>query len=79
MAVGKTKGRGRQDREHQSAQTVKAIYVYPLQADFRARMGVPEPVGIVALQPGQGLDGDAWASQGKRPANHILASSPVVC
>ena len=62
-AVGKTKGRGRQDREHQSAKTVKAIYVYPLQADFRARMGVPEPVGIVALQPGEGLDGHAWASQ----------------
>ena len=63
MAVGKTKGRGRQDREHQNAKTVKAIYVYPLQADFRARMGVPEPVGIVALQPGEGLDGDDWASQ----------------
>lgn len=63
VAVGKTKGRGRQDREHQSAKTVKAIYVYPLQANWRARMGVPEPVGLVALQPGQGLDGDAWASQ----------------
>lgn len=63
VAVGKTKGRGRQDREHHSAKTVKAIYVYPLEADFRARMGVPEPVGLVALQPGQGLDGDAWASQ----------------
>ena len=63
VAVGKTKGRGRQDREHQSAKTVKAIYVYPLEADFRARMGVPEPVGLIALEPGQGLDGDAWASQ----------------
>jgi len=63
VAVGKTKGRGRQDREHQHAQTVKAIYVYPLQEDFRARMGVPQPVGIAALQPGEGLDGEAWASQ----------------
>ena len=63
VAVGKTKGRGRLDREHQSAKTVKAIYVYPLQADFRARMGVPEPVGLIALQPCEGLDGDAWASQ----------------
>ena len=62
-AVGKTKGRGRQDRENLNAKTVKAIYVYPLQADFRARMGVPEPVGLIALQPGEGLDGDAWASQ----------------
>ena len=63
IAVGKTKGRGRQDREHQSAKTVKAIYLYPLQASWRARMGVPEPVGLIALQPGDGLDGDAWASQ----------------
>ena len=63
IAVGKTKGRGRQDREHQSAKTIKTIYVYPLLADFRARMGVPEPVGLVALEPGQGLDGDGWASQ----------------
>ena len=63
VAVGKTKGRGRQDRKNLNAKTVKAIYVYPLQADFRARMGVPEPVGLIALQPGQGLDGDAWASQ----------------
>ena len=62
-AVGKTKGRGRQDREHQRAKTVKAIYVYPLEADFRARMGVPEPVGLIALEPGEGLDGEAWASQ----------------
>ena len=63
VAVGKTKGRGRQDREHLQDKTVKAIYVYPLQADFRARMGVPEPVGLVALEPGQGLDGHAWADQ----------------
>ena len=62
-AVGKTKGRGRQDREHQSAKTIKTIYVYPLQASWRACMGVPEPVGLIALEPGQGLDGDAWASQ----------------
>jgi hypothetical protein len=62
-AVGKTKGRGRQDREHQSAKTVKAIYMYPLQASWRARMGVPEPLGLIALQAGEGLDGDAWASQ----------------
>jgi len=26
-------------------------------------MGVPEPVGLMALEPGEGLDGDAWASQ----------------
>jgi hypothetical protein len=36
VAVGKTKGRGRQDRGHQSAKTVKAIHMYPLQASWHA-------------------------------------------
>jgi len=26
-------------------------------------MGVAEPVGLIAMQPEEGLDGDAWASQ----------------
>ena len=63
VAVGHTQGRGRQDRHTQRAKTVKAIYVYALEAHFRTRMGVAEPVGPVALEIGDGLDGDAWAQQ----------------
>ncbi len=61
LAVGHSQGRGRQDRTHQASKSVKAIYVYALQADFRARMGVPEPRGPEPLQPGEGLDGPEWA------------------
>ncbi len=63
LAVGHSQGRGRQDRTHQAAKSVKAIYVYALEADFRARMGVPEPCGPKPLQPGEGLDGPEWALQ----------------
>lgn len=61
LAVGHSQGRGRQDRAHQAAKSVKAIYVYALATDWRQRMGVPEPRGPEPLQPGQGLDGHEWA------------------
>ncbi len=61
LAVGHSQGRGRQDRAHDNAKSVKAIYVYALAADWRERMGVPEPRGPEPLHPGQGLDGHEWA------------------
>lgn len=61
VAVGTSQGRGRQDRQHEHAKSVKTIYVYALESDFRARMGVAEPLGRPALEPGAGLDGDEWA------------------
>ena len=61
LAVGHSQGRGRQDRAHQAAKSVKAIYVYALATDWRTRMGVLEPSGPEPLQPGQGLDGHEWA------------------
>lgn len=33
--LGKTKGRGRFDPEHECTQTIKDIYVYPLESDWR--------------------------------------------
>jgi hypothetical protein len=61
LAVGHSRGRGRQDRAHQATKSVKAIYVYALAADWRERMGVPEPRGPEPLHPGEGLDGHEWA------------------
>lgn len=61
LAVGHSQGRGRQDRGHEKAKSVKAIYVYALAANWRERMGVPEPRGPEPLQPGEGLDGHEWA------------------
>jgi len=61
VAVGHSQGRGRQDRAHEKAKSVKAIYVYALAADWRARMGVSEPRVPQPLHPGEGLEGPHWA------------------
>jgi len=62
LEIGKTQGRGRQDRTHDHAKTVKSIYVYPLETDWRTRMGVSEPPALAALEVTEGLDGDAWTA-----------------
>jgi hypothetical protein len=63
LCIGRTAGRGRQDRHTRSSETVKAVYVYPLAADFRARMGITEAAGPPALASGAGLDAPRWAEQ----------------
>ena len=63
IEIGRTKGRCRQDREHSHAKSVKAIYVYPLQAAFRQRLGGVEPVVANALGLAEGLADDGWAQQ----------------
>jgi len=60
IEVGQTQGRGRQDSAHQHAETVKAIYLYPLESDFRSRMGIELPVRE-ARQITEGLEGEQWA------------------
>ncbi len=63
--VGQTKGRGRNDRGRCSPESVKDLYVYPLVADFRGRMGVPLEGGSylrpLALEHGHGAA--EWAKQ----------------
>jgi hypothetical protein len=61
IAVGMTKGRGRQDRFKQSALSAKAIYVYPLKSDFRQRMGLSADAGLGGLNPADGLEAEDWA------------------
>jgi len=80
VAVGHTQGRGRQDRHTQCAKSIKAIYVYALQADWRTRLGVAEPAGALALEIGDGLDADAWAQHefgGARLGDRRLSSRLV--
>ena len=60
IEVGLTQGRGRQDSAHQHAETVKAIYLYPLENNFRHLMGIERPVRE-ALEITAGLEGDQWA------------------
>ncbi len=59
IEVGQTQGRGRQDSAHAHAETVKTIYLYALEKDFRNRMGVQRPVRQ-ALEITEGLEGDQW-------------------
>ena len=63
--IGQTKGRGRNDTEHSSPASVKDVYVYPLVADFRSRMGVPQDRGsyLRPLALEAGLGNGEWAKQ----------------
>jgi hypothetical protein len=63
LYVGRTQGRGRQDREMKAAKSRKDIYVYPLVADFRARLGLAPGAGLVPLGPAAGLQEETWAEQ----------------
>ncbi len=59
--IGRTKGRGRQDVLKKHEETIKDIYVYPLEQDFRNQMGLAENSGQGALEIHSGLDGEQWA------------------
>lgn len=45
--VGKTKGRGRNDRHNERALSIKDIYMYPLRRDFRAILKGDKPYKAV--------------------------------
>jgi hypothetical protein len=63
--IGQTKGRGRNDSGRRSPESVKDVYVYPLVADFRRRMGVPPQRGsyLRPLALEHGLGATEWAEQ----------------
>ena len=63
IEVGQTSGRGRQDRFNEQALSPKAIFVYPLENDFRARMELSPNAGRGALTPTDGLEDDVWAQE----------------
>jgi hypothetical protein len=68
LYLGDSGGRGRQDHHHATDEPAKAIYIYPLQADWRARLGVgaaPPPASLSPgpLAAGAGLDASHWAEQ----------------
>jgi hypothetical protein len=63
IRVGRTRGRGRQDRFRQAAETTKDIYVYPLESDFRSKLGLAADAGRSALGPADGMETDTWAEK----------------
>jgi hypothetical protein len=58
--IGRTKGRGRQDRDMAMGQSVKEIYVHPLEPSFRVMIGLPPNSGRSALALDDGVDTDHW-------------------
>ena len=62
LAIGRSQGRGRQDRQHLHAKSIKDIYVYALEPQWRALMGVAPPPEPQVLQIAQGLDEAQWAA-----------------
>jgi hypothetical protein len=63
IRVGQTKGRGRQDRFRQATETIKDIYVYPIEKDFRSQLGLAIDAGCSILAPADGLDSETWAEK----------------
>jgi len=61
IRVGKTRGRGRQDRFNQWGLSEKEIYVYPIEGDFRKRMDLSSDAGLGPLVVGEGVEADDWA------------------
>jgi len=61
--IGKTKGRGRNDRYTKKNESVKDIYIYVLDDHFRKHAGLPpEPVNeIKPIDIIYGLESDKWA------------------
>lgn len=63
IRVGSTKGRGRQDRFRKSTETTKDIYVYPVEKDFRSKLGLAADAGRSILEPADGLESETWAEK----------------
>lgn len=62
--LGQTKGRGRDDRYSQKEKSIKDIYVYVLEPDFRSLAGLAEPVWRYApMDIETGLGASEWAGQ----------------
>lgn len=59
--IGQTRGRGRQDRAGAMGESVKQIYVYPLEDSFRALMGVPPNDRGRPLAFDAQIEADRWA------------------
>ena len=60
--VGHTAGRGRQDRAHTRAGTVKSVYMYELEPRWRRQLGLARVAAAPALAPGDGLDSTQWTA-----------------
>ena len=70
VCVGPTAGRGRCDRAHRSARTVKSVYLYELAPHWRRTLDVARVEAAPSRSPGEGLDSAQWA-------HHELGGAPL--
>ena len=61
VPIGRTAGRGRQDRDNRRAAGRKQVLMYELDRRWRKRLGVPWVDALPRLEPGAGLDSGQWA------------------
>ena len=61
LRLGRTTGRGRQDRGKRDAQAIRTVYIYEIEGSWRRRLGVPSVAHAPVLEPGEGLDSAHWA------------------
>ena len=80
LCVGKTAGRGRQDRAKRRAKTVKTVFMYELARNWRRALGVPWVSHAPVLQPGEGLNGSEWVANefGGAPLGDTRLSARLV-
>jgi hypothetical protein len=80
IRVGSTKGRGRQDRFRQATETTKDIYVYPVEKNFRSKLGLAADAGGSILGPADGLESETWAEKefGGAPLGDVRLSKRLV-
>jgi hypothetical protein len=78
--VGRSKGFGQQEFPIEKKESVKDIYVYPINEDFRVKIGLPEDAGLSALAVASGLNGDHWAKKefGNAPLGDKRLSNRLV-
>lgn len=63
VRVGCSQGRGRQGRRDELVETVKDIYLYPLEKDFRIKLGVAEQRQPCSVEVADSLGADQWAEK----------------
>lgn len=63
LMIGKSQGRGRQDQAKAFPETIKAIYVYPLEKDFRQKLELSVLSGLGAIKVTDSHEGRDWAEQ----------------
>ena len=61
LHIGKTQGRGRQDRLCEYSETIKDIYMYPVDKHFRKTLGLSPDRGLGPINVTEPIEGRHWA------------------